>query len=64
MLKNFPLTTLIIWLLLLILLPGCTAAAEPASQAATAEAPRASADERAKGDLDAPVTLIEYGDYQ
>lgn len=64
MLKYFPLTNFIGWFLLVILLTGCTAAADPASQATTAEASRASADERAKGDPNAPVTLIEYGDYQ
>lgn len=67
-LKNFPLTRLIGWLLVLVLLTGCTAAAGTTSQAGTEEAasrlPRAPADERAKGDPNAPVTLIEYGDYQ
>ncbi len=68
MLKNFPLTNLIGWLLLLVLLTGCAAAAGTTGQADTEEAvsrpTRAPADERAKGDPNAPVTLVEYGDYQ
>lgn len=68
MYKNSMAKVLILWLLLL--LSACSSAAGSPSLAATGEATsgpvptRAPADERAKGNLNAPVTLIEYGDYQ
>jgi hypothetical protein len=69
--KNPPLTILIIWLICIIgLLSVCADTAGSVSPAASDEAvptsipTRAPAEERAKGDLNAPVTLIEYGDYQ
>lgn len=67
---QLPYTALIGWLVILVLLPACGARADTPNQATPDEvAPtiiptRAPADERAKGDLNAPVTLIEYGDYQ
>ncbi|MFN8457323.1 MAG: hypothetical protein U0401_22140 [Anaerolineae bacterium] len=68
MLKNLSFAALI--LTVLFMLSACGSTATPLGQAATEEATptppptRAPADERAKGDLNAPVTLIEYGDYQ
>ncbi|MCL4303228.1 MAG: hypothetical protein KJ077_46510 [Anaerolineae bacterium] len=69
MIKNLLLAALILQLLLL--LSACGSAAALSDQTPTDEATpsfvpptRAPADERAKGDPNAPVTLIEYGDYQ
>lgn len=68
MLKNLSFAALILWLLLL--LSACNSTAGLPSLAATGEATpvpiptRTPADERAKGDLNTPLTLIEYGDYQ
>lgn len=68
MLKNLSFAALI--LSFLFMLSACGSTAESSDPAAIAEATsaptptRAPADERAKGDLNAPVTLIEYGDYQ
>lgn len=57
------------WMVLLIMFSACTlinaATSESADEAVPSLIPtRSPADERAIGDPNAPVTLIEYGDYQ
>jgi hypothetical protein len=53
-------------LLLALLLAACGAPAAPLgpTRAGGAATPAADPAERTKGDPNAPVTLVEYGDYQ
>ncbi len=56
-------SSLATWAALLVLLGAC-GVSPPSVAAPTALPTRSPAAERAKGDPHAPVTLIEYGDYQ
>jgi len=62
--RKYPIA-LIVWLALLLAACGAPAARLGPTHAGSADpAANIAAAERAKGDPSAPVTLIEYGDYQ
>jgi hypothetical protein len=69
MVKLFHYMAFVSWIVLLTLFSACNpltnaAPSETANSTPTAIPTRIPADERAKGEVNAPVTLIEYGDYQ
>lgn len=57
-------TPLLLWALLITLLSACGSGGSAQQPTPTPAPTRAPADERALGEPTAPVTLIEYGDYQ